>query len=42
MEVKTEFRLSVLSQAESAIQPFEMRDGMEREHKPDTLDKAPP
>ena len=36
LEAKTEFRCSVFSRAVSAVQPFEVREGMEGEHTPET------
>ena len=36
LEANTEFRHSAFSRAVSAVQPFEVRDGMEGEHPPET------
>ena len=35
-EANTEMRHLTFSQAESAVVPFEVREGMEREHTPET------
>ena len=37
LEANTELRHSTLSLAESAVVPFEAREGMEREHTPETV-----
>ena len=36
LEANTELRDSAFSRAESAVVPFEMKEGMEGEHKPET------
>ena len=36
LEANTEFRHSAFSHAVSAVQPFEVREGMEGEHTPET------
>ena len=36
LEANTEFRHSAFSRAVSAVQPFEVREGMEGEHTPET------
>ena len=36
LETNTEFRHSAFSCAVSAVQPFEVREGMEGEHTPET------
>ena len=36
LEANTEFRHSAFSRAVSAVQPFELSEGMEGEHKPET------
>ena len=36
LEANTEFRHSAFSHAVSAVQPFEGREGMQREHTPET------
>ena len=36
LEANTEFRHSAFSRAVSAVQPFEVREGMEWEHTPET------
>ena len=36
LEANTEFRHSAFSRAVSAMRPFEVKDGMEGEHTPET------
>ena len=36
LDANTEFRHSAFSRAASAVQPFEVREGMEGEHTPET------
>ena len=36
LDANTEFRHSAFSRAVSAVQPFEVREGMEGEHTPET------
>ena len=36
LEANTEFRHSAFSHAVSAVRPFEVREGMEGEHTPET------
>ena len=36
LDANTEFRHSAFSRAVSAVQPFEVREGMELEHTPET------
>ena len=36
LDANTEFRHSVFSRVVSAVQPFEVREGMERKHTPET------
>ena len=36
-EANTEFSHSAFSRAESAVWPFEVREGMEEEHTPETI-----
>ena len=36
LEANTEFRHSAFSRAVSAVRPFEVREGMEGEHTPET------
>ena len=42
LAANTEFRHSAFSRAVSAVQPFEVREGMEGEHTPETNLTTPP